>query len=246
MIQIQLGSLQITDLAAARALRQDSKFLAHFIVPLSPSDVAPRLGMAANLAHHHARKLVDVGLLFEQSREGGKVLYQLAAREFRVSSNLLPPEDEAGNGSATMRGLSAGFLQAYERSWRNMNEGQEDVYGFGTTEWPAHLDQLPYPVSDEPYPTHSDTLRHTHPAPDAGALSTTGPRPQRLTRRSPGRGRARGGCSLYASGAGLPSRAVSARAAQPQPRQLFGVAPGESSAVLMCHDAEGLYTSNSS
>ncbi|AZI42400.1 ArsR family transcriptional regulator [Deinococcus psychrotolerans] len=158
MSQIQLDSLQMNDLAAARALRQDSKFLAHFIVPLSPSEVAPRLGMAANLAHHHARKLVDVGLLFEQSREGGKVLYQLAAREFRVSSDLLPPEDEAGNGSANMRGLSAGFLQAYERSWRNMNEGQEDVYGFGTTERPAHLNQLSYPVSDEAYPTHSDTL----------------------------------------------------------------------------------------
>lgn len=158
MTQIQTESIKITDLATARALRHNNDFLAHFIVPLSPSDVAPRLSRAANLAHHHARKLADVGLLFEQQRKGGEVLYQLAAREFRVPSELLPPEDEAGNSSANMRQLSAAFLRAYQRSWRNMQEGEEDVYGFGNTEQPAHLDQLPYPASDETYPTYSDTL----------------------------------------------------------------------------------------
>lgn len=93
--------------------------------------------MAANLAHHHARKLADLGLLFEQGREGGKVLYQLAALEFRAPSELLPPEDEAGNGSFNIKALSIGFLQAYERSWGSMNVGQEDIYGFGTAEQPA-------------------------------------------------------------------------------------------------------------
>ena len=165
MTQIQLNSQRITDLAAARALRQDDEFLKYFLEPISPSDVAPRLGMAANLAHHHANKLADLGLLFEAERKGGKVLYQLVAREFRVPSDLLPPGDEAGNGTANMRELSADFLQAYERSWRTMNEGEEDTYGFGNPKQPAALtghwaDQ---DVSDEPYPTHSDivTLRLT-------------------------------------------------------------------------------------
>ena len=158
MTRTQLESQRVTDLAAARALRQSSAFLAHFTVPVSPSDVAPRSGMAANLAHHHARKLADLGLLFEVRREGGKVLYQLTAREFRVPCELLPPGDEAGNGTANMRELSAGFLQAYERSWRSLKAGEEDVYGFGSTRQPATLDQLPYPTSDEPYPTHADSL----------------------------------------------------------------------------------------
>lgn len=159
MTQIQLERQRVNDLAAARALRQDSDFLAHFITPLSPSDVAPRLGMAANLAHHHARRLAESGLLFEARREGGKVYYQLAAREFRVPCELLPPEDEAGgNSTSSIRALSAEFLRAYERSWRSLKAGEEDVYGFGSTEQPAFLDQLPYPTSDEPYPTHADVL----------------------------------------------------------------------------------------
>ena len=105
MTRTQQDSLPITDLAAARALRQGGDFLAHFITPVSPSDVATKLGMAANLAHHHATKLAALGLLFEQRREGGKVFYQLAAREFRVLSGLLPPGDEDGSGTSDLRDL---------------------------------------------------------------------------------------------------------------------------------------------
>ncbi|WP_161882350.1 winged helix-turn-helix domain-containing protein [Deinococcus alpinitundrae] len=157
MTRTQLEQRRVTDLAAARALRQRSGFLAHFITPLSPSDVAPRLGMAANLAHHHVHKLAALGLLFEVRREGGKVLYQLAAREFRVPCEL-PPGDEASSGVSTMHRLSSAFLDAYERSWRSLKAGEEDVYGFGSTEQPATLDQLPYPTSDESYPAHTDVL----------------------------------------------------------------------------------------
>jgi len=158
MTRTQLERQRVTDLAAARALRQNSDFLAHFITPVSPSDVAPRSGMAANLAHHHARKLADLGLLFEVRREGGKVLYQLAALEFRVPCELLVPGDESSSGGSTMQQLSSAFLQAYARSWRSLKAGEEDVYGFGSTQQPATLDQLPYPTSDEPYPTHADSL----------------------------------------------------------------------------------------
>ncbi|WP_420597281.1 winged helix-turn-helix domain-containing protein [Deinococcus sp.] len=158
MTQIQLNSQRITDLAAARALRQDDEFLKYFLEPISPSDVAPRLGMAANLAHHHANKLADLGLLFEARREGGKVLYQLVAREFRVPSDLLPPGDEAGNGTANMRKLSDEFLHAYERSWRTMKEGEEDIYGFGAKDQPVSLPPQPDSPAVESYPTHFDAL----------------------------------------------------------------------------------------
>jgi len=120
--------------------------------------VATQLKMPANLAHHHVGKLSELGLLFEQRRESGKVYYQLSAREFRVPSNLLPPGDESGNGRAQMPALSAEFLQAYERSWNKMQTGQEDMYGFGDTLYPATQDTLPESISREPYPTHADML----------------------------------------------------------------------------------------
>jgi DNA-binding transcriptional ArsR family regulator len=160
---VQIAVQRVTDLAAARALRQDNDFLAHFITPVSPSEVALKLDMAANLAHHHATKLAALGLLFEQRREGGKVFYQLTALEFRVPSELLPPGDEDGSGTSDMRDLSAAFLHAYERSWRTMHGSEEDVYGFGNPAQPAATLHPPHDASDEAFPTHSDiiTLRLT-------------------------------------------------------------------------------------
>lgn len=155
---VQMDVQRVTDLTAARALRQDADFLAHFIDPVSPSDVATKLGMAANLAHHHATKLAALNLLFEQRREGGKVFYQLTAREFRVPSELLPPGDEDGHGTTDMRELSAAFLHAYERSWQTMHGGEEDVYGFGNPAQPAATLHPPLDASDEAYPTHSDVI----------------------------------------------------------------------------------------
>ncbi|AXG99760.1 ArsR family transcriptional regulator [Deinococcus wulumuqiensis] len=148
--------LTVTDPAAARALRQDFAFLSLFTAPVSPSDVAQKAGMAANLAHHHARKLADLGLLQEQRREGGKVFYRLAAWEFRVPSDLLPAGELPGE--ATMKRLSAGFLRAYEKCWAQTRGGEEDVFGFGTPQRPADLVPSPPLPSDAPYPTHADML----------------------------------------------------------------------------------------
>lgn len=148
----------MTDLAVARALRQNHAFLGHFLAPHSPSEVAPALGMAPNLVHHHARKLADLGLLFGARREGGKVYYQLAARAFRVPSDLLPPGDEQGNGTADLRELSQGFLRAYERSWSHMHAGEEDIFGFGDAGHPARTAPTPSGPSAEPCPTHLDAL----------------------------------------------------------------------------------------
>lgn len=142
----QPEAARVTDPGVARALRQNHAFLARFVSPRSPSEVAPELEMAANLAHHHARKLAELRLLREARREGGRVYDQLAAREFRVPSELLPPGDPGGSGTADLRELSAAFLHAYERSWSRRHAGEEDVFGFGDAEHPAR----PLPVPDAP------------------------------------------------------------------------------------------------
>ncbi|GGL01281.1 hypothetical protein [Deinococcus radiotolerans] len=112
---IQLESLRVTDEPAARALRQDTRLLGLFLSPASPSDVAVRAGMPANLVHHHARRLAGLGLLFKQRREAGRVYDQLRARTFRVPFGLFPPEDDANSGNADMHALTQGFRRAYER-----------------------------------------------------------------------------------------------------------------------------------
>lgn len=150
--------LRVTDPAAARALRAHSVLLGLFLEPRSPSEVAPKMDMAANLVHHHAKKLAELGLLREQRREGGRVYYQLTAGEFRVPSHLLPPDEEQGNGTADLRDLSAGFLRAYDRSWATMGEADEDTYRFA----PAAGGPVPVPPpvlpSPESHPTHLHQL----------------------------------------------------------------------------------------
>ena len=154
----QLESLRVTDEPAARALRQDTHLLGLFLSPASPSDVAARAGMPANLVHHHARRLAGLGLLFEQRREAGRVYYQLRARTFRVASDLLPPQDPDGNGQRDMRDLTSSFLAAYERCWAFMRDGEEDVVGFGNAEHPTEpLDDVTDPIP-VPFPAHLDRL----------------------------------------------------------------------------------------
>lgn len=158
MTATQQTQLRITDAAQARALRQQHHFLARFLTPHSPSDIAASVGMAANLAHHHARKLAGWGLLLRLERKAGKVAYQLAAREFVVASRLLPPEDGLGSGTADMRELSAAFLHAYGRSWGVMQGDVDDTFSFGDHLTPAPSIGLPDSPSPEPYPTHFDAL----------------------------------------------------------------------------------------
>ncbi|WP_165795270.1 winged helix-turn-helix domain-containing protein [Deinococcus koreensis] len=158
MTSSQVEVRRIQDANLARLLQQERSFLAQFIDPRSPSEVAARVDMAPNLAHHHARKLADAGLLFEQRREGGRVYYQLCAQEFRVPSRLRPPGDLQGNGSADMRELGEGFMRAYERSWAAMHEGEEDVFGFGSAARPATTPCEPDALGLEAHPTHLDAL----------------------------------------------------------------------------------------
>ncbi|WP_425146740.1 ArsR/SmtB family transcription factor [Deinococcus sp.] len=151
----------LTDQAAARALAQQHRFLGHFLEPHSPSEVAARLGMAANLAHHHARRLEGLGLLRSERRAGGRVYYQLSAASFRVPMDVLPPGDPDENAVHTLDGLRSEFLKANARSWSyagptHSGTGQGALYGFGNAPEQAH--PLVNEGSEEPCPAHLDSL----------------------------------------------------------------------------------------
>ncbi len=125
---MQKEELIITSAEAARAL-QDTPMLAQFLEPKSPSEVAKKIGQPANLVHHHAKRGLELGLLIEDRREGGRVYYQLAARAFKYDRFLLSPDESEG---AQMRELTDAFLQAYARS--DQIAGNEDpdysIHGF--------------------------------------------------------------------------------------------------------------------
>lgn len=108
--QQQLPELVLTDPEAADAL-QDVGFLGQFREATSPSDAARKLGMPANLAHHHAQKYLRLGLLFEAGREKGKVLYQLVALTFSVPNII---QDRAYERSVNE--VNTRYREAYERS----------------------------------------------------------------------------------------------------------------------------------
>lgn len=94
--RVQQDEIIITNPDAARALR-DTRLLAYFLEPQSPSVVARRIGQRANLVHHHVKRSLELGLLMEQRRQGRRVYYQL--------------EDEG----AFVRDLTSAFMDAFVR-----------------------------------------------------------------------------------------------------------------------------------
>lgn len=153
----QLDMLRVSDPAQARALKGNIELLGRFLSPASPSDVAAVLGQPANLVHHHARKLMELGLLREVRREGGKVFLQLTAREFRFPMNLLPPLDGEGR-SGDVQALARTFLKAYEESWSRAREDEEEIMGFGDRERPVLPPPKPDAPSEESCPPHLEAL----------------------------------------------------------------------------------------
>jgi hypothetical protein len=149
----QQDELILTNPEAARALR-DSAIFAQFLEPKSPSDVARRTGMAANLVHYHANRLLELGLLFEAGREDGRVLYQTVARTIKHADSLLGSEAQ----SDTMRVLSEAFLKAYERSNHLAGEDSSDfhMYGIAKASDPLERQQPTFMTGEsvEPRPVH--------------------------------------------------------------------------------------------
>jgi hypothetical protein len=121
--------LVIDNPEAARAVRE-AQFLGYFLEPSSPSDVAKRANVAANLIHHHANRFLELGLLFEVKREDRKVFYQLTAQNFRVPKQLLPADEEMAQG---LQELSSAFSKAYERSDRLNTSPDYLNFGFADT-----------------------------------------------------------------------------------------------------------------
>ncbi|MFC4453670.1 winged helix-turn-helix domain-containing protein [Deinococcus sonorensis] len=153
-----LESLPISDPGAARLLRQNHAFLSLFVHPKSPSEIAKRAGMAPNLAHHHARKLAEAGLLREVNREGGRVFFQVTAQAYRVPWSIMPPTDETGGTFAELNKLNITFRRAYERSVFRLNSNEEWTVGF--TEFAEAHPPVPTTAAlpMETHPTHFDAL----------------------------------------------------------------------------------------
>ena len=118
---MQKPEIILTNPEAARALR-DNDLLAQFLEPKSPSEIAKETGQPANLVHHHAKRFLELGLLFEVRREAGKVFYQLTARQFKFDHHLLGNE----TNNTDLNELTTAFLKSYERS--SSLEGREPDY----------------------------------------------------------------------------------------------------------------------
>jgi hypothetical protein len=149
----QQDELILTNPEAARALR-DSAIFPQFLEPKSPSDVARRTGMAANLVHYHANRLLELGLLFEAGREDGRVLYQTVARTIKHADSLLGTEMRAD----TMHLLSTAFLKAYEHSSHLAGDDSTEfhVYGIAKASDPLKRQQPQFMTGEsvEPRPAH--------------------------------------------------------------------------------------------
>jgi DNA-binding transcriptional ArsR family regulator len=152
---MQKDQIRISSPEAAKTLR-DSPVLHLFLEPASPSEVAKTLGMPANLVHHHTKRALELGILFEAKKEGRKIFYQLAAKTFTHKRNLLTLEQTIG---AALTQLSNAFLESYLRcdaESANASDPDYHVHGFSTE---ASKVPLVKPVAAEPRESP-----HQHPA----------------------------------------------------------------------------------
>lgn len=126
---MQQAEITVTTPQAAAALR-DVPSLGYFLNPSSPTDVAKACKMPANLLHHHVKRALEAGVLFEVKRESRKLFYQLTARIFKVSRDLMHGKDTE---LEDMKLISTAFSKAYSRS--DQIAGHLDpeyaIYGFG-------------------------------------------------------------------------------------------------------------------
>ena len=152
---MQKDELVITREDQAKAV-QDVGFLGQFVNPSSPSYVAKKLGMAANLAHHHAQKHANLGLLLESERSGGKVYYQLAARAFKHRRGLLSTDNLEATFGLNLFLLKERFLAAFERSDRLETTDDPDwsIYKFASEGEVVEPSKLSREQMLEAHPAH--------------------------------------------------------------------------------------------
>ena len=151
---MQQAELIVTTPQAASALR-DISILAYFLAPSSPTDVAKTCKMPANLVHHHVKRAIEAGILFEVKRESRKVFYQLTARVFKVPRDLL---DDGNAELEDMKLISAKFAAAYLRSDQIAEhlDPEHHIFGFGNAASDAKDLQPTFPSheSTESHPAH--------------------------------------------------------------------------------------------
>ena len=150
---MQKNTMTVTDVEAAKALRS-VPFLGYFLEPASPSDVAKTAKVAANLVHHHAKRCLELGLLFEVKRENRKVFYQLAARVFEITDGLLDFEDF---DAVYLGDLTAAFTKAHARSERFKTGNSPAIFSFDP-EFIPHETTASGNHTEEPRPAHSQSV----------------------------------------------------------------------------------------
>ena len=150
---MQKDRIRLTNPEAARTLR-DTPVLHHFLYERNSSDVAKQLNMPANLVHHHVKRGVELGLLTETKREGKRIYYQLTAKEFTHSRNLLEYQEVM---QLALNSLSSAFLPAYEASEAQCTVANDpDLHTIGFVE-PSSLPPKPKRLEPEviqDYPAH--------------------------------------------------------------------------------------------
>ena len=127
---MQKDKLIVMNPEQAKAL-QNVGFLSQFIQAASPSDVAKKLGMPANLVHHHTKRYLELGLLKESKRKSGKIFYQLIATSFAYSRNLIPLQSADHPINVDLSRLTERFFKAYERSEYLAGNDDPDFYNVG-------------------------------------------------------------------------------------------------------------------
>ncbi len=96
------------------------------------------------------------------------MLYQLAAREFRVPWTVLSSIDPEGGKALTLRRITENFYWAYGRSFLALGrEGEEAVFGFSDA--PGEAQALPEPTS-RPLEVTSQPSGSPDAAADTGVL----------------------------------------------------------------------------
>ena len=155
---MQIAHIRLTNPEAARALR-DTPVLHGFLSECNPSEIAKRIGMPANLVHHHVKRGLELGLVIETRREAGRVYYQLAARQFTYSRTLLGLEEKV---TTLLESLSTSFLEAYrvsESQTSNADDPDYEVVSFEVNAKPAAAPPIaPQPTAPlEGYPAHFES-----------------------------------------------------------------------------------------
>jgi DNA-binding transcriptional ArsR family regulator len=150
---MQKDQIRISNPEAAKTLR-DSPVLHLFLEPATPSQVAKKLEMPANLVHHHIKRALELGLVFIAKQDGRKIFYQVAAKNFSFRRDLLTLEQTKG---AELQQLSSAFLEAYlrcETDASNANDPDYHIVGFAEPNLPAK------PKSAEPRDLPSEHPAH--------------------------------------------------------------------------------------